>query len=48
MTAELNDPSEVTVTVSVFDAPDPTERLGALRPRAKSAPDVTVSVNVVL
>jgi hypothetical protein len=48
VTAELNDPTDVTVTVSVLDVPDPTARLDALRAREKSAPDVTVSVNVVL
>lgn len=48
VTAELNDPTEVTVTVSVLDVPDPTARLAALRPREKSAPAVTVSVKVVL
>ena len=48
VTGELNDPSDVTVTVSVLDVPDPTARLDALMAREKSAPDVTVSVKVVL
>lgn len=48
LTGELNDPSEVTVTVSPAELPAPTLRDGGVREIAKSAPDVTLSVKLVV
>jgi len=47
VTAELNNPTEVTVTVSVLDVPAPTARLDALRAREKSAPEAIVRAKEV-
>jgi hypothetical protein len=47
-TAELKEPSDAMVTVSVAELPEPTVRLEDARESEKSAPDVTVSVTVVL
>jgi hypothetical protein len=47
-TPELNDPIDVTVTVSVADPPAPTLRAGELSDIEKSAPEVTVSANDVV
>ena len=48
VTAELNVPTDVTVTVSLLEVPDATVRLNGLRLKEKSAPEVTVKVKVVL
>jgi hypothetical protein len=47
-TAELNEPVEVTVTVSVEEPPAPTLSVGELRDSEKSAPEVTVSTKLVV
>lgn len=47
-TAELNEPVDVTVTVSVDEPPAPTLSVGELRDSAKSAPEVTVSTKLVV
>ena len=47
LTAELKEPSDVTVTVSPEDPPAPTLIDGGLRESEKSAPEVIERVNVV-
>ncbi len=47
-TAELKEPIDVIVTVSVTEAPAPTLRVGELSPKEKSALEVTVSANDVV
>jgi len=47
LTGELNDPRDVTVTVSSDELPAATLRVGAVRDNPKSAPDVTVRVKLV-
>jgi hypothetical protein len=48
LTAELNEPIEVIVTVSVAELPGPTVRLLELNEIEKSLSGVIVSVNVVV
>jgi hypothetical protein len=48
LTSELKVPMDVRVAVSVAELPEPTVRVGELSVSEKSAPDVTVSVNVVV
>jgi hypothetical protein len=48
LTAEMNEPIEVTVTVSVAELPGPTVRLLELNMVEKSLSGVIVSVNVVV
>lgn len=47
-TAELNEPIDVTVTVSVEEPPAPTLSVGELRDNEKSAPEVMVSAKDVV
>jgi hypothetical protein len=47
-TAELNDPIDVIVTVSVAEPPAPTLRVGEVSDNEKSAPEVTVSAKDVV
>ena len=47
-TAELNDPIEPIVTVSVAEAPAPTLRVGEVSDNEKSALEVTLSVKDVV
>lgn len=48
LTAELKEPIDVTVTVSVAELPAPTIRVGELSPNEKSAPGVTVRAKDVV
>ena len=48
ITAELKLPRDVTVTVSVAEPPEPTDRVGELSAIEKSAPEVIVSANDVV